>query len=490
MRQITYCLIYCSLTIAILAIRLENQAQNPIINLFNGDHPLFGNSNTKVSDDTKKPKQTSISNSDSTNKAKTKTNSKSLFSLFQKTKDPILKSTISDGCTHPCPKFNQYCDSNECFKCPKNCISCTSATSCTICEYGFYLDGVCKKCPKHCGICKVFSPGEEPTCTFCKSGYIFMDGACVPCQDPHCLRCSKSGCDLCELGWEADSTVTPTVCIPNCQKDSGYCAITLAARGCATCDQPRGALTPYFLCVEIPAGCEKYDFSNSLTNPIYCIKCQNGFIFDQAGNCVACPKNCGKCKYDDAGKIVCKECKEGYHQSENGDCKPCKKGCSKCEKDKDFKYKDKRDERDEYKNYENEYDIKERNNYEGYKQEGAEFERQKEQLKCSECFKGYYLEEGRCKKCYNDLTNCTKFEGCKCLDCAFNYCVTEAGGCSKCDESCAKLQQKEEGKENCKKNEMEDHKKDEHNEMKDEKPTKCKNYENEKKMQDANEYEP
>jgi hypothetical protein len=158
----------------------------------------------------------------------------------------------------------------------------------TQCAMGHFADketGRCVNCNIRCASCD-----NELTCSSCISGFVLIDGQCIP-SVPVCLTCSvsqpKPQSSLPEI-----MANKPTVNSNNICKDS-------EARHCQTC--------------------------NSITG--LCDSCiQNFTLKDGVCSGVTCNvPNCQGCQVSG----VCQACKGGY-QLDNGGCSVCTASCQSC----------------------------------------------------------------------------------------------------------------------------------------------------------------
>ncbi|ESU44698.1 Variant-specific surface protein, partial [Giardia duodenalis] len=210
-------------------------------------------------------------------------------------------SPLKNECMASCPA-GTYDDNSICKPCHVSCAECNSNAnqdSCTACYPGSVLSksdslntGTCiPECTgryaENCeaGMCTAVLGGSK-YCSKCKSGFVPVDGLCVPAG----TRAPPTGCTP---GDGVCSSCTGTYFL-----QSGGCYNTKALPGSAVCTQ---------------AG------SNG-----QCQTCANGQQYT-SGNCPACAEGCSACN---AGQTQqCTKCLAGYYLDSTAS------KCVKCSKD-------------------------------------------------------------------------------------------------------------------------------------------------------------
>ena len=226
-------------------------------------------------------------------------------------------SPLKNECMQNCPA-GTYAKDKVCTPCHASCSECTDDTesSCTACYPGHVLSkgdntkGTCiKECTgKFAENCEAnqctASIGGSKYCSRCKSGFVPVDGICVPAET---ARAAPAGC--------TPSTTTAGTC-ESCKdayfKESGGCYQSTAYPGKTLCSQAANG---------------------------QCSQCANGQDKDSNGSCPACPANCASCAKD-SGK-ACTKCFSGYYLDSANACKKCSEtsgtitgveNCISCEK--------------------------------------------------------------------------------------------------------------------------------------------------------------
>ena len=97
---------------------------------------------------------------------------------------------------------------DKCEACGPNCADCETPGMCTSCEDSaeastVLINGRCEPCPDNCNACT-----DTKTCTACKPSYGAVNGSCVACTAPECLRCDgdPAKCSKCYPGGAASGT--------------------------------------------------------------------------------------------------------------------------------------------------------------------------------------------------------------------------------------------------------------------------------------------
>ena len=301
-----------------------------------------------------------------------------------------------------CKETNKYCkilEEDDCLKC-KECYEGAVLNATTfICEVTpeYYenneeercmigytnISGICQK--GHIKDCVYYDPEDGEKCAQCLKGGIVQNDTCTDV-------CNVEGCDICD-------PYNPNICVqckvykewrplPNGKcvqwvENCWYCGIL---GKCETCENGYG--------VDDNGNCEPCKLENCMYcdhNSSECENCYSGYGYsDTNKTCVKCIDNCDDCYNPDSGK--CDNCFDGYVTSSDG--KKCIKRVFGC-------------------------DI--------HFDNGT----------CSQCKRGYELEDGQCVTDGCEI----KIED-KCVKCISNYYdsdyyfMKEDFTCGKCDDSC------------------------------------------------------
>ena len=215
-------------------------------------------------------------------------------------------------CDHPCQacQIGFTVSNGLCYSCPEGCETCSSDFSkCFSCHLGYTYQN--NKCVKSCGSkCKSC---DDP-CTLCESGYLAIDGVCMPCSHP-CSSCINylDYCTSCIKGYGIDDYK----CVPRCLEN------------CLTCDDPcTSCLDGFMLFNQVCEPCS-LDCRTCNGAPDMCTSCKAWKKLVN-GKCVEnCIENCVDCSYP------CRACKDTYELFE-GSCMMCKNYLS--EEDVDIRF--------------------------------------------------------------------------------------------------------------------------------------------------------
>jgi len=348
---------------------------------------------------------------------------------------------------------------NSCNICPTGCTECTSSKLCQSCAKGFFMkNGLCvRNCGEKyfanistntCDPCNIgcLTCNNSKTCLTCDKGLTFskktllcenkcgkgkvkINGACVPCGDKNCERCSPSNTNEC-LKCNGTTFLKFGKCLNSCGEgfyvdDKRRCQP--CTKDCKICTKDK--------CLQC--------FNNKVIfkENTCLIKCVDGYV--KSGNvCVKCdnPAVCRRCKPNELG--TCTKCYPGsvlYAGKclnscppkfyKKGDvCAPCIKGCEVCE-----------------------------NNYRCKKCSNDWFLKHHVCVDC--CGSGYTNDNGVCKRCnVRDCDVCNPGNLGKCEKCIQNKYLynnqchkvcplgtypNKVGGCEKCSQDCAICKDKE-----------------------------------------------
>ncbi|ESU40096.1 Variant-specific surface protein [Giardia duodenalis] len=205
-------------------------------------------------------------------------------------------SPVGDGCLRECPAGSYETTTTSdntkiCTPCHLSCAGCNndpSQNSCTSCYPGFVLSlrngdpiGPCiPQCTEEFGIncepgaCTASIAGSK-YCSKCKSGYVPVDGVCVPMTQR-----TISGCN--------PSEGVCTTCTA-----ANY---VLLSNGCYNTQ----AFPAGFVCLTANNG--------------KCTYCTNNQTPDDKGSCPSCSEGCSLCP---GSPEICLECLPGYYRSNN-----------------------------------------------------------------------------------------------------------------------------------------------------------------------------
>ncbi|ESU43220.1 Variant-specific surface protein [Giardia duodenalis] len=204
-------------------------------------------------------------------------------------------SPVGDGCLRECPagsyETTTMSDNTKiCTPCHLSCAGCNndpSQNSCTSCYPGFVLSlrngdpiGPCiPQCTEefgaNCepGYCTATIAGSK-YCSKCKSGFVPVDGVCVPVTQRTILGCNSGSDGTCAS------------CTDSYFPQSGGCYNTQTFPGNR-------------LCMDAQSG--------------KCTSCANGQTADNSGSCPSCPDRCDLC--DKSNTETCEGCFPGYYLS-------------------------------------------------------------------------------------------------------------------------------------------------------------------------------
>ena len=351
-------------------------------------------------------------------------------------------------------------DSN-CSECPDNCDVCeynnqTNTIQCLTCDYEYSLNSSkdCIYCGDGCNSCTI-DENNNPICTSCESEYTLFESSCYKCTD-YCTKCKVN-----ESSKFKNETIC-TECIGNrilgeekkcifCYEVSDLCNSCFYDEvtkkyGCLSCnlnnyvyinntyeclnisetkqENLKNCKTAFYdeetktyECLECNYGANKYlnetickykselgisdlctEIENLGTaqNPIYsCARCQDGAVIisrnskDKIKDCNYSDYNltfCAEGEVDENGNTICTKCIEHATLNSSGIC-VCKsdsferyRSCYKCDD--------------------------EEGNIGCNASKGCYYNRLNYNFVCNECKKGYYMKDGNCYSCSNEITNC------------------------------------------------------------------------------------
>lgn len=255
---------------------------------------------------------------------------------------------LSDNTCQQCTITNcNYCakvDGNViCIECKnslsisineKECVDCTTTANnekCGRCGSGKYLDvssKSCKSCMTGCSMCT-----ESYNCFQCTGGRILTRKAasnaeatsskpdsCVAIQNCASGYLKDDHCELCVDGY----TLKYGNCV-KCPTSCNTCYFTdynlESPDKCTTCVS--GYMPKNGQCVT-PGSyyCDKYSTTYG------CLKCKDGYFFDENYNCQQCDKSCATCVNS---KTHCTKCAANYYFSGTGENTVCKSMAEACE---------------------------------------------------------------------------------------------------------------------------------------------------------------
>ncbi|ESU44792.1 Variant-specific surface protein [Giardia duodenalis] len=196
-------------------------------------------------------------------------------------------SPLGDACLADCPYGSYEGSPNTCTPCHPLCASCNDnagADSCTACYPGYVLsratDSPIGKCilecteefGANCETCTADIVGSK-YCSKCKSGYVPVDGVCVPVTQRTIQECDPSA-GVCTACPGNDYVLL-----------SGGCYNTQTFPGSSVCLAATGGK---------------------------CTDCTNSQAPDDKGSCPSCSEGCSLCP---SGPETCLACFSGYYKS-------------------------------------------------------------------------------------------------------------------------------------------------------------------------------
>ncbi|KAL4469881.1 hypothetical protein ABPG72_011102 [Tetrahymena utriculariae] len=317
----------------------------------------------------------------------------------------------------------QYIDSSNssqlfCRKCLASCQKCNDGQSCFTCLQGYYLaNNICNKCDSSCASCKGASQSD---CLICNQNYFILvkqNNICVPQCDLsqsqfidnsnplqlYCMTCKSScqtcinstNCTSCTQGYYLNGSIcfqcdssclsctgpSSSDCIV-CAQSGDYISLNLNKNCVASCDTSQAqyidAVTnpqqPF--CRQCGILCQTCSDSQS------CTACIQGYYL-QGSQCFACDPSCLSCaKAGLSNCIICKQ--QGYFISTklNNIC------VANCDLNQ-AQY------------------IDQSNPLQYYCKQCSNFcQNCTDQLNCSVCIQGYYLNDNKCFQCDSSCLSC------------------------------------------------------------------------------------
>lgn len=240
------------------------------------------------------------------NTSKTCTSCPTGFKLLEnECKPSCINNCLS--CQYPClscaPNFISI--EGFCHSCPIGCGTCSSdLRKCYSCTAGYILNSnICEKlCSPYCKSC------DDP-CTECESGYISVNGICLPCQHP-CRSCldTQSTCTSCVYQFKLTGNQCKSECLEHCKTCTNPCTeciegFTLVGNTCKICESNCRT------CLNSPSQCTSCGLYMKLSEG----KCISSCV----ENCEDCSYPCSKCKKNfELIENLCVECQEYLNESE------------------------------------------------------------------------------------------------------------------------------------------------------------------------------
>ena len=307
-----------------------------------------------------------------------------------------------------------------------HCTKCSSRDTCEMCEEKYFLipNGLsCVACNDSTygqigceGNCdgSDYSKTKFAFCekNGCKEGYYNLNGICYQCEtgSPHCSKCNyeesedetkgKFVCQECETNkYGLTNFGTCKLCSMNNCKSCHY--INNTNTECDICNEDyyKSANGECKACywTYIPGG-QCYICSDNYTN-YEAGECSCFFRYTKVGHstCMECKNGCNNCEYNQkTNDTECKRCDGGYVMNSDKNCIYCGKGCSSCNLDKE-------------------------NN-----------------INCSSCFSGIFLEFNKCLICDYHCSKCIINDSSPyknesiCIKCEGDYGLNQEKECISC----------------------------------------------------------
>lgn len=175
-------------------------------------------------------------------------------------------------------------------------------------EVGKSVECVSENILPYCS--RIYSFGNsEYYCSKCIEGYYYNteNKKCIDSEIEHCIKAfSKTECDKCEVGYYFDSESKECI-----HSKVDKCIDPIDEDECFECEHNYEVEGTPNKCVEVEIK-DCYDNDGSK-----CIKCDEGFVLIDNGQCNKCKdKNALKCSPDSK---YCYECKNDYYLK-NGKC--------------------------------------------------------------------------------------------------------------------------------------------------------------------------